>query len=188
MPQLLSPPPYLFSSSALGLFSLSSFIGIVVAYPIAGPLTDSLSRFFDRRSRDEMHIPENRIPALIMPFLIAPPGLLLFAYIISEQKSVYAAAVGYAMQISGLVFVPSVVLSVVVDGWPATGSEALVLINAGKNLVAFGVVLGISDWLAKEGVVKMFWEIAAIQWAVLVLGIPLYFFGPWARRKFAWLV
>ncbi|PQE31826.1 MFS transporter protein [Rutstroemia sp. NJR-2017a WRK4] len=188
MPQLLSPPPYLFTSSALGLFSLSSFIGIVVAYPIAGPLTDSLSRYFDRRSRDEMHIPENRMPALIMPFLIGPPGLLLFAYIINEQKTVYAAACGYAMQISGLVFVPSVVLSVVVDGWPSTGSEALVLINAGKNLVAFGVVLGISDWLAKEGTVKMFWEIAAIQWAVMALGVPLYFFGPWARRRFAWLV
>ncbi|KAM3079820.1 hypothetical protein ACMFMF_003240 [Clarireedia jacksonii] len=188
MPQLLYPPPYLFTASALGLFSLSSFIGIIVAYPIAGPFTDFLSRFFDRRSRSEMHIPENRMPALIIPFLIAPPGLLLFAYIINQQGSVYSAAVGYAMQVSGLVFVPSVVLSVVVDGWPSTGSEALVLINAGKNLVAFGVTLGISDWLKKEGLVKMFWEIAAMQWAVLVLGVPLYFCGPWTRRKFAWLV
>jgi hypothetical protein len=92
------------------------------------------------------------------------------------------------MQVSALAFVPSVVLSVVVDGWPATGSEALVLINAGKNAVAFGLTLSTPDWLAKVGLVKMFWDMAAIQWAVLVLAVPLYFFGPWARQKTLWLV
>ncbi|PVH82825.1 MFS transporter [Cadophora sp. DSE1049] len=182
-PQFLSPPPYLFKASGLGLFSLASFIGIIVGYPIAGPLTDLLSRVFARRSRDEHHVPEHRMPALIVPFIVCPPGLMLFAYIISEHKSAYIAAVGSALQISGLVFVPSVVLSVVVDAWPESGSEAVVLINAGKNAVAFGITLSTPKWLASEGLVKMFWEMAGIQWAVLFLGIPLYFFGPWLRRK-----
>ncbi len=154
-----------------------------MGYPIAGPLTDLLSRTFARRSRDEHHVPEHRMPALIVPFLICPPGLLLYAYIVSEQKSVYVAAVGYAMQIAGLVFVPSVVLSVVVDAWPASGSEAVVLVNAGKNAVAFGITLSTPKWFASEGLVKMFWEMAGIQWAVLALGLPLFFFGPWVRRK-----
>ncbi|PMD47713.1 MFS transporter [Hyaloscypha variabilis F] len=187
-PQLLSPPPYLFTSSGIGLFALSSFIGIVIAYPIAGPFTDYLSRFFGRRSHAEVHVPEYRMPALIMPFAIAPAGLLVFAYTLAHGGSAYAAAAGYAMQVSALAFVPSVVLSVVVDGWPATGSEALVLINAGKNAVAFGLTLSTPDWLAKVGLVKMFWDMAAIQWAVLVLAVPLYFFGPWARQKTLWLV
>lgn len=108
---------------------------------------------------------------------------MLFAYIISEHKSAYIAAVGSALQAAGLVFVPSVVLSVVVDAWPQSGSEAVVLINAGKNAVAFGITLSTPKWLASEGLVKMFWEMAGIQWAVLFLGIPLYFLGPWLRRK-----
>ncbi|KAH7413213.1 MFS transporter [Cadophora sp. MPI-SDFR-AT-0126] len=182
-PQFLSPPPYLFKPSGLGLFSLSSFIGIIVGYPIAGPLTDLLSRVFARRSRAEHHVPEHRMPALIVPFIVCPPGLMLFAYIISEHKSAYIAAVGSALQAAGLVFVPSVVLSVVVDAWPQSGSEAVVLINAGKNAVAFGITLSTPKWLASEGLVKMFWEMAGIQWAVLFLGIPLYFLGPWLRRK-----
>ncbi|OBT98402.2 hypothetical protein VE01_03142 [Pseudogymnoascus verrucosus] len=187
-PQLLSPPPYLFKASGIGLFALSSFLGIVIAYPIAGPFTDYMSRFLRQRSHGETHIPEYRMPALLMPFLIAPPGLLLFAYTLAHGGSAYAAAAGYAMQVSALVFVPSVVLSVVVDGWPATGSEALVLINAGKNTVAFGVTLSIPIWLAREGLIKMFWEMAAIQWAILVLAVPLYVLGPWARKKTFWLV
>lgn len=182
-PQLLAPPPYLFKASGLGLFSLASFIGIIVGYPIAGPFTDLLSRVFARRSRSEHHVPEHRMPALIVPFIICPPGLMLFAYIISENRSVYVAAVGSAMQIAGLVFVPSVVLSVVVDAWPESGSEAVVLINAGKNAVAFGITLSTPKWLLSEGLVKMFWEMAGIQWAVLALALPLYFFGPWLRRK-----
>jgi hypothetical protein len=44
-PQLLSPPPYFFTASGIGFFSLSSFLGIVIAYPVAGPFTDFLSRF-----------------------------------------------------------------------------------------------------------------------------------------------
>jgi hypothetical protein len=187
-PQLLGPPPYLFKASGIGLFALSSFLGIVIAYPVAGPLTDVLSRYLRRVSSAGVHIPEYRMPALIMPFIIAPPGLLLFAYTLANGGSVYAAATGYAMQISALVFVPSVVLSVVVDGWPATGPEALVLINAGKNAVAFGFTLSIPTWLEHEGLVKMFWELAGIQWAILALAVPLYFIGPWARSKTLWIV
>ncbi|KFY35725.1 hypothetical protein V494_05660 [Pseudogymnoascus sp. VKM F-4513 (FW-928)] len=187
-PQLLSPPPYLFKASGIGLFALASFVGILIAYPIAGPFTDYISRYLKQKSHAEAHVPEYRMPALVIPFLIAPPGLLLFAYTLAHGGSAYAAAVGYAMQVSALVFVPSVVLSVVVDGWPATGSEALVLINAGKNTVAFGVTLSVPSWLAMEGLVKMFWEMAAIQWAVLTLAVPLYLLGPWARKKTLWLV
>lgn len=90
---------------------------------------------------------------------------------------------GYAVQAAALCFVPSVVLSYVVDAYPLQSGEALVLINAGKNLVGFGLVLKNADWLAAQGLKKMYAEIAAIQWGVLLLGVPLYFFGPWLRAK-----
>ncbi|KIN09134.1 hypothetical protein OIDMADRAFT_23845 [Oidiodendron maius Zn] len=179
--QLLAPPPYLFSSSDIGLYSLASYIGVVLAYPIAGPLTDLLSKVMRHRNNG-IHEPEHRMPALIFPFLIAPPGLILFAYTMSHGKSYYASAVGYSMQATGLVFVPSVVLSYVVDAYPESGGEALVLINAGKNLIAFGVTLSCNDWLAREGLIKMLWELAAAQWSILVFSVPLYFAGPWLRR------
>ncbi|KAF8865697.1 putative MFS transporter [Acephala macrosclerotiorum] len=182
MPQLFAPPPYLFGSKAIGLFSLSSFIGVIVAYPLAGPLTDLLSRTLAKRNSN-IHKPEHRIPALILPVLLCPWGLILYAYTVSESKPYYAAAVGFAVQAAGLCFVPSVVLSYVVDAYPTEGGEALVLINAGKNLVAFGVTKGNAQWLASQGLKKMYGEMAVIQWAVLLLGLPLYFVGPWLRAK-----
>ncbi|KAH7399714.1 MFS transporter [Cadophora sp. MPI-SDFR-AT-0126] len=186
-PSFFAPQPYLFTSAGLGLFSCATFLGIVIAYPVAGPLTDLLSRMFMKRN-DYVHLPEHRMPALVVPFLICPPGLLLYAYMIDQQGSYYAAAVGASMQLAAMVLVPSVVLSVVVDAYPRSGSEALVLINAGKNLVAFGMSVKSNSWLASEGVVKMFWEVVALQWAVLTFGLPLYFAGPWLRKITLFLV
>ncbi len=87
------------------------------------------------------------------------------------------------MQAAGLCLVPSVALSYVIDAYPTESGEALVLINAGKNIVAFGVVKGNASWLASQGIKKMYSEMAGIQWAVLFLGLPLYFLGPWLRAK-----
>lgn len=181
-PQFFSPPPYLFTSKSIGLFAMSSIVGIVLAYPIGGPATDLLSRTLTRRNNGE-HLPEHRIPALIFPFFLAPWGLILYAFTVADQKSYTIAAVGQAFQATGLVIIPSVVISYVVDAYPTSNGEALVLINAGKNLVAFGITKTNAAWLARQGIKKMYGEMAAIQWAVILLGVPLYFCGPWLRKK-----
>ncbi|KAF7719710.1 Uncharacterized protein PECH_008896 [Penicillium ucsense] len=182
VPAVLSPPPYLFSSAQLGLFMLSSFIGVVIAWPIAGPLTDLLSRWMRKRNNN-MHKPEHRIPALIIPFLICPIGLVIFGLTFARHESYVTAAVGQAISAAGLTLVPSVMLSYVVDAYPRVSGEALVLVNASKNVVAFGLSKGAYTWLAKEGIDKMFYEFAGIQWACIFLGLPLYFFGPMLRAR-----
>ncbi len=178
----MSPPPYLLDSEGIGLFTLTSFIGVLISYPLAGPLTDLLSYWFTKRNGN-VHRPEHRIPALVLPFVLCPWGLILYAYTISDGKSIYVAALGTALQAAGLCFVPSVVLSYVVDAYATESGEALVLINAGKNLVAFGITKANAQWLAGQGLKKMYSEMAGIQWAVLVLAVPMFFFGPWLRAK-----
>lgn len=181
-PVLLSPPPYLFGSVQLGLFTLSSLVGAVIAYPIAGPLTDLLSRTLRRRTGG-IHKPEHRYPALILPFIVCPPGLLAYGYTLARGRNFYGAAAGFALQSAGLVLVPSVTLSYTIDAYPRRSGEALVLINAIKNCVAFGFTKAISSWLANQGVEKMFVEMAGIQWAILFLALPLYFLSPWLRKS-----
>lgn len=181
-PSLLSPPPYLFSSSALGLFTLSSFIGILIVFPIAGPLTDQLSQWMRNRNNG-IHKPEHRLPALVVPFIINPVGLIVFGYTISKQMHYAAPAVGQAMAAAGLTLVPSVMLSYVVDSYPYTSGEALVLVNASKNVVAFGLSKGSVSWMMSEGIDRMFYEFAGIQWVMIALALPLYFAGPWLRKR-----
>lgn len=182
LPALLSPPPYLFTAAHLGLFMLSSFVGVVVAWPIAGPLTDLLSRWMRKRNNN-IHKPEHRLPALIFPFLVCPIGLVIFGYTFARQDNYVKPAVGQAISAAGLTLVPSVMLSYVVDAYPRVSGEALVLVNASKNVVAFGLTKGAYAWLAREGIDKMFYEFAGIQWACIFLALPLYFFGPMMRAR-----
>ncbi|KAJ5753936.1 uncharacterized protein N7511_008089 [Penicillium nucicola] len=181
-PDLFAPPPYLFSSADLGLFTFSSFVGIVVAWPIAGPLTDRLSRWLRNRNNG-IHKPEHRLPALILPFLICPIGLVVFGYTVARQQHYIRPAVGSAICAAGLTLVPSVMLSYVVDSYPRTSGEALVLVNASKNVVAFGLTKGAYSWMTMQGIDKMLYEFAAVEWAVLFLALPLYIFGPRIRRR-----
>lgn len=87
------------------------------------------------------------------------------------------------MNAAGLSLVPSVTLSYVVDAYPRTGPEALVLVNAFKNAVAFGFVRAVGSWYASQGLQNLFAELAGTQWAVLLLAIPMFFAGKWLRVK-----
>ena len=79
--------------------------------------------------------------------------------------------------------VPSILLSYVVDSFPDTSGQALVLINAGKNFIAFGLTLKASPWLIKLGVKIQFIEMACIELGlILIFGLILLFFGPWLRH------
>jgi MFS family permease len=182
VPSLFSPPPYLFTSKQIGLFSLASFVGTFISFPFAGILPDILSRALRKRNNG-IHKPEHRLPALILPLLICPAGLFLFGYSVNNKEKYIVPAVGFAMQSTGLTIVPSILLSYVVDSFPDTSGEALVLINAGKNLIAFGLTLKASGWLMKSGVKVQFIEMASIELGlILILGLILLLFGPCLRR------
>lgn len=154
----------------------------MVSWPIAGPLTDLLSRWLRKRNNN-IHKPEHRLPALIFPFLVCPIGLVVFGYTVERQQNYVRPAVGAAISAAGLALVPSVMLSYIVDSYPQVSGEALVLINASKNVVAFGLAKGAYPWMAAKGLEKMFYEFAGIQWACLALALPLYFVGPWVRAR-----
>ena len=182
VPTLFSHPPYLFTSTQIGLFSLASFVGTFISLPFAGIFTDNLSLILRKRNGG-IHKPEHRLPALILPLLICPAGVFLFGYSVDSKDKYIVPAVGFAMQSTGLTMVPSVLLSYVVDSFPDTSGQALVLINAGKNFIAFGLTLKASPWLMQSGVKIQFIEMASTELGlILIFGLILLFFGSWLRH------
>ena len=95
------------------------------------------------------------------------------------------------MQSTGLTMVPSVLLSYVVDSFPDTSGQALVLINAGKNFIAFGLTLKASPWLMQSGVKIQFIQMASTELGlILIFGLILLFFGSWLRHlaRYSWIL
>ncbi|KAH7134871.1 major facilitator superfamily domain-containing protein [Dendryphion nanum] len=179
--QLFAPPPFLFTSAAMGNWTGTSMIGIIIALPIAGPVVDILSRKLSELKGG--HQPEYRLYSMIVPFVICSPGLLLFGYTYLKG-SYYGPAVGFAMQAAGLTLVPSAVISYAIDSYPYNSAEVVAAINFLTHLMAFALSRTSPQWLQRVGVEKLFIEMSVVQWAIFFgLTIPLIVFGSWIRKK-----
>ncbi|KAJ4192946.1 hypothetical protein NW767_010476 [Fusarium falciforme] len=176
---LFAAPPFNWSPAEIGNWAVTSTVGVVVAFPIAGPLTDFVSKQIGKRRGH--HMPEHRLYTLILPFLVGSTGLILFGYTYANGSYV-GPAVGYAMQTSTLLLIPATILSYGVDSYPYDSAEVVSLMNAVTHLVPFGLIKTASDWLERDGTRKMFLDMAIIQWALIAgITVVLIFFGPFIR-------
>lgn len=179
--QLFAPPPFLFTPSDLGNWYLVSFVGIIIAFPLSGPLPDWISQYMTAKM--EYHRPEYRLLALVLPFVICPPGILLFLYTYLKGSHV-GPAIGFAMQASSLAFAQTTVVSYAIDSYPQQASEAVAMINLGTHLIAYGISEATATWIINDGLKKVFITMAVVEWAILgVLPIALYILGGKIRAK-----
>ncbi|KAF7552156.1 hypothetical protein G7Z17_g4508 [Cylindrodendrum hubeiense] len=179
--QMFAVPPFLWSPAELGNWVATSLIGVAIAFPIAGPLTDAMSAFIGRRKGK--HMPEYRLLTLVIPFLVCSPGLLIFGYTYANGSYV-GPAVGYAMEMASLMLIPSTILSFAIDSYPNDSSEVVALMNAVTHLIPFGLTQTASNWLVRVGPKQLFLDMAIIQWAVIAgLSIVLLVFGPYLRKR-----
>jgi uncharacterized membrane protein len=77
---------------------------------------------------------------------------------------------------------PNVALTYVVDSYLPWAGEAMVAVNALKNLVAFGMSYGAVPWLMSSGWSKMWGAACGICAAVMLTSVVMYVFGKSARR------
>ena len=95
-PSLLLAPPYLFSSSGVGLMEIAALIGFAIACVAGGYLADVITAEVIRRQGGAV-FPEQRLIALIPGCLIAPTGCILVAFSCSEKLHWVAIAFGFGM-------------------------------------------------------------------------------------------
>lgn len=61
--------------------------------------------------------PEYRLPAIIIPAIIGPLGVLIFGLCVAHKTAWIGPAFGYSMQGFGLTAVSNVVVTYAVDGY-----------------------------------------------------------------------
>jgi MFS family permease len=155
-------------------------VGIILAFPIAGPLVDIMSRKLSKVKGG--HQPEFRLYSMVIPFIVCSPGLLLFGFTCIKGSYV-GPAVGFALQAAGLTLVPSAVISYTIDSYPYHASEAVASINLLTSLMSFALSRTAPQWLQRVGVRQLFIDMSVVQWAHFIgLTLPLLFLGPWVRK------
>jgi hypothetical protein len=102
--------------------------------------------------------------------------------------------IGYGLIGYGITSVPAIamtygyhfrylVLTLVLDSYLPVGFESLVLVNALKQIFAFGFAYGIVPWVTLDGYGGAFGAMAGLQFGVLLLAVPLWYYGKQIRHK-----
>ncbi|KAE8326306.1 major facilitator superfamily domain-containing protein [Aspergillus sergii] len=175
-------PPYIWEVGQVGLLALAGFIGAVIAFFAGGKLIDRLSARMTK-ANGGVREPEFRLPALIIPAVIGPMGVLVFGICLARRLVWVGAAFGYAMQGFGLTALSNIVVTYAVDSYQHVAGEALVIVFVVRNTIATFLALYTVDWQEATGVENAFGEMVAMQYFFLLLAIPMFYYGKRIRAR-----
>lgn len=113
---IFTKPPYLWHIHSLGLLALAGLVGTILAIFIGGKLIDIIANRWTARNHGRRE-PEYRLPAVIVPAIIGPMGVLTFGLCIANKTSWVGPAFGYGMQGFGLTAVSNVLVTYAVDSY-----------------------------------------------------------------------
>ncbi|KAE9972770.1 hypothetical protein EG328_004817 [Venturia inaequalis] len=178
---ILQAPPYNWKPSINGLINIPALLGNLLGSVTGGWLVDKYSDWRARKNNGVFK-PESRLVLLIIPALIVPAGCILFGYGVAETMHWTTLFFGNGMVSVGLTAVPIIGMTYVSDAYLPLAPDALLLVNGLKNIVAFGFLHGVSDWVASAGYINAFGTQAGVYVAILALAIPLFFFGERVRH------
>lgn len=114
--QTFTAPPWNWAIHSIGLLSISGFIGAFLSFFVGGRLIDLIAtRMTARRGEDPQ--PEFRLPAMIIPAVIGPMGVLTFGLVIAARDGWGGAAVGYGMEAFAATSATNIVMTYAVDAY-----------------------------------------------------------------------
>lgn len=124
--QTFTAPPYSWPLHSVGLLSLSGFTGSLLSFFFGGWLIDWIATRATKSHGQHVE-PEYRLPAMVIPAVIGPIGLLTFGIVIATGKSWAGAAIGYGMQGFGATAAANIAVTYVVDAYRPVSENLLTL-------------------------------------------------------------
>ncbi|KAF4312008.1 putative cycloheximide resistance protein [Botryosphaeria dothidea] len=176
-------PPYNFTVGETGLTGLSPFILTIIAEVISGPLNDWICVKLTKKNHG-VYEPEFRLVLMSVTVILGTVGFFGFGLTVHHVTHWMGPVMTYGLANAALGFAAVAVFGYVIDSYPNLAEEAFVAINA-RQLLTFGLTYFVNDWMAKDGVLKVFNTLGAAFLAVCALTVPLWIFGKRIRSYIA---
>ncbi|KAF7188090.1 putative MFS-type transporter [Pseudocercospora fuligena] len=180
--QWFTAPPYRWPIGKAGTFHIAGWIGAMFALWFGGKLLDLVFKpdpsstwqgWLHRRLKLG---PPRRLVGLVVPGLLAPPGLLIYGILMGRRRFWVGPAFGYLLHSFGFNTVGNVVVTYNVDCYRQLTAEAMVTLFIIRNIIAVICSFLCNDWLAAVGPEAVFGTMAGIEWAVILVGVLFYLF------------
>jgi hypothetical protein len=82
-----------------------------------------------------------------------------------------------------VVYAPNIAITYVVDSFPEQSAQCLVSINVFKNMIGFLFTYQAVTWIQKQGFLRPYIILMALQLSIFVVALPLYWYGKRLRHS-----
>ncbi|KKA27175.1 hypothetical protein TD95_004307 [Thielaviopsis punctulata] len=183
LPSFLTPPPYSWPASSIGLMQIAAIIGFSLACYGGGYMCDIITARVIKRHGGRF-VPEQRLISLLVGSWVAPAGCILVAFACAHKLSWVAVAFGFGMISFGTIFSPNIAMTYLLDSYLAFSQELLVTVNVFKNMVAFLFLYVAVDWVKSQGWIQVYMIMFMLVTLATLTAVPLYWWGGRAREAY----
>ncbi|KAF5231155.1 hypothetical protein FAUST_9461 [Fusarium austroamericanum] len=161
---VLSGPGYGFKPSMVGLSYLSCCLGTIIAFVVAGRMSDWLTVKLARRNNGIMEA-EHRLWPLAICVVGVPASLILWG--VGAQHGVHWFGLIFAMCALSTTSVMGLIISInyLIDSYYDISGDAITTIILVRNTMSFAISYGITPWITNLGYQNCFVSAAFVALA-----------------------
>ncbi|KAH6670252.1 major facilitator superfamily domain-containing protein [Plectosphaerella plurivora] len=174
--QIFSVPPYNFGPGAIGLMTLSPFVGNIIGNFIPGPVADWLVTYMSRKNGG-VYEPEFR-NILCLPALFAgAAGFWGFGLSIHFRTHWFLPVFFFGLSAFAGAIMSLVSNTYLLDCHRRYAQDAYAAVGFVKAIASFAISFFVNDWLTRHGPINVFFVIGSIHVIGCLYGLFLYVYG-----------
>ncbi|CAK7213962.1 hypothetical protein SEUCBS140593_002026 [Sporothrix eucalyptigena] len=168
--------PYHFTTSQIGLTVLASFVGGSLGNIIPGPILDWLVKYMSRKNGG-VYEPEFRNILLIPAFFLGLGGFWGFGLTLHYKCHWMAPVFFYGLATFAGAIVSLVSNAYLLDCHRLEAQEGYAAVTFGRSIFSFIMTFVINDWIARDGILNVFFVIGTLHGLACIFGLILYVYG-----------
>lgn len=174
-------PPYNYGTTKVALMNVPCLIGAVIGCIYAGIMSDWFMIWMAKRNGGVQEA-EYRLYFLIVPAILTPIGLILFAVGTDQNWPWFPTYFGLALIGVGFGSSGDVSMGYLMDAYPDMVIEMMAGVSVINNMFGCIFTFACSLWLDSMGNTKTFIILAVVTLIVMGAGIPFIIYGKKIRK------
>lgn len=173
--------PYNYGDTGVALMNIPCLIGAVIGCVYAGILSDWFTIWMAKRNGGVMEA-EFRLYFLVIPAVLTPVGLILFAVGTDNDWPWFPTYFGLALIGLGFGASGDVSMGYLMDAYPEMVIEMMAGVSVINNMIGCVFTFACSPWLDAMGNTHTFIILAVITFLSMGLAVPFIYYGKRIRR------
>ncbi|RFU81448.1 mfs transporter [Trichoderma arundinaceum] len=175
---------YGFSSYQVGLCYIAGVIGSLLGLPAGGHFGDKVADMLTKRNNG-IREPEMRLPAVMISAITTPLALILYGVGIQYKLHWMCPTIGIGLLSFSITQANTICIVYVIDSYRPVAGEITLAVTGFKALFAFFLSFETNPWVELSGYQDAYGAMAGIAGGILIMWIPLYFWGK-KIRHYSW--